>query len=62
MDYVDQGLFASLRGRIGEIEATMWIEKAWAPKLQQENNRSVMERFTAIHGATTGELRKVNAV
>ena len=62
MDYVDQGLLASLRGRMGEIEATMWIEKAWAPKLQRENDRSIMERFTAIHGATIGQLRKVNAV
>ena len=62
MDYVDQGLLASLRGRMGEIEATMWIEKAWAPKLQRENDRSIMERFTAIHGATIGQLMKVNSV
>ena len=40
----------------------MWIEKAWAPKLQQENDGSIIERFTAIQGATTGELKKVNMV
>ena len=37
-DYVDQGLLASLRGRMREIEASIWIEKVWAPKLQQEND------------------------
>ena len=54
MDYVDQGLLASLRERMGEIEATMWIEKAWAPKQQWERDRAIMEGFTAIKGATTG--------
>ena len=32
IDYVDQGLLALLRGRMGEIEATAWIEKAWVPQ------------------------------
>ena len=36
MDYVDQVALASLRGQMGEIEATTWIEKAWALKLQRE--------------------------
>ena len=48
MDYVDQGLLASLQGRMREIKATMWIEKAWAPKLQRENDGAIMERFAAI--------------
>ena len=48
MDYVDQGLLASLQGRMREIKATMWIEKAWAPKLQRENDGEIMERFAAI--------------
>ena len=54
MDYVDEGLLALLRGSMGEIEANMWIEKAWAPKLQWERDRAIMEGFTAIKGATTG--------
>ena len=62
MDYVDHGLLASLWGRKGEIEATMWIEKVWTYKLQRENDRSIMERFTATKGATPWQLRKVNAV
>ena len=40
----------------------MWIEKAWAPKLQREYDRSIMERFVEIQGATVGQLRKVNTV
>ena len=36
IDYVDQVSLASLRGRMGKIEATTWIEEAWALKLQQE--------------------------
>ena len=47
---------------MGGIEVTMWFEKAWTPKLQRGNNRSIMEGFTAIQGATPGQLRKVNAV
>ena len=62
MDYVDQGLLASQRGRVEEIEATMWIEKAWAPKLQSGNDRSIMKGFTAIKGATPVQIREVNAV
>ena len=62
MDYVDQGLLASLQGRAREIKATMWIENVWAPKLQQENNGAIMERFSGIQEATPGELKKVNAV
>ena len=56
MDYVDQGLLASLRGRMEEIKAKMWIEDAWAPKLQQKNGGAIMERFAGVQGATQGEL------
>ena len=62
MDDVDQGLLVSLRGRMREIKATMWIEKAWAPKLQRENDGAIMERFAGIRGDAPGELKKVNAV
>ena len=62
ISYVDQGLLASPRGRMEKIEASMWIEKAWAPKLQRENNGEIMERFAAIQWITKGELEKVNAV
>ena len=62
MDYVDQGLLALLRGRMAEIKANMWIEKAWAPKLHRENDGAIMERFVGIRGATQGEVEKVNAV
>ena len=62
MDYFDQGLLASLRGRMRKIKATMWIENAWAPTLQSENDGAIMERFSGIRGATPGELKKVNVV
>ena len=62
MDYIGQGLLASIRGQMGEIEATVLIEKAWALKLQRENNGAPIERFTATQGVTTWELKKVNAV
>ena len=32
------------------------------PNYIGKKDRSTMKRFTAIHGATTGQLRKVNAV
>ena len=62
IDCVDQCLLASLRGRTREIKATMWIEKACAPKLQRGNDGEIMERFAAIRGATPGELKKTNVV
>ena len=55
-------MLSSLRGWMREIEASMWIEKAWAPKLQQKNDVSIMERFSAIQGMTTCDLQEVNVV
>ena len=61
-DYVDQGLLAYLKGRMREINVSMWIEKAWTPNLQRDNDGAIIGRFAAIQWITEGELQKVNAV
>jgi len=61
MDYIDNGWIIDLRERLNEIGGQLWIEDAWQPKLQQEGNFSLMERFLSV--TTTAkqrtQLRKV---
>lgn len=45
IDYIDNDWILELRQRLGEISATMWIEQAWQPQLQQEGDLSLMEQF-----------------
>ena len=60
--YAEQGLLKAIRERMHEIEATMWIEHAWQPKLQRYGDASMMELFLQIAGITTKQLEKLNAV
>ena len=43
--YVDQGHLVKLRARMGEYDASLWIEQASTPKLQREGDASLMEAF-----------------
>ena len=61
-DYVGHSFFLELRQRLSEIDTSLWIEKAWAPKLQRDGDEALMERFCDIPGITTGQLVKVNDV
>lgn len=60
--YVDQGLLISLRERMGEIQAGVWLEKSWTPSLQQDGDSSIMERLSTLEGVTTGQLKQANAI
>ena len=59
--YMDVGYIASLRERLAEIDASIWIEKAWTPSLQREGDKSLMEAFLR-RNLTPDTLRKLNAV
>ena len=48
MDYIDQGWILDLRTRLADIGATLWVEDAWQPKLQRENDICLMEKFLEL--------------
>ncbi len=62
VDYVELGLLQSIRGRLREMGASLWIEKAWTPALQRIGDESLMARFSLIPGITTAHLRQANIV
>ena len=58
--YVDRGHLVKLRARMGEYDASLWIEQAWTPKLQREGDASLMEAFVKIPGVTRRKLQLAN--
>ena len=52
----------SLRQRMAEIDASMWIEDVWTPRLQRVGDCSLMEAFVQIDGITTSTLIRANRV
>ncbi|KAL7554122.1 hypothetical protein ACHAWF_018192 [Thalassiosira exigua] len=59
---MNKGFIMALRDRMGEIDASIWIESAWRPQLQREGDESFMERFCQVYGTTPRQLKKVNQV
>ena len=45
LDFIDQSFLLALRERLREIGAGIWLEDAWTPRVQRENDRSIMEVF-----------------
>ena len=62
LDYLDNGHLVALRNRMSAYDASLWIEEAWAPKLQRVGDRALMEAFGKIVGITKRMLEKANAV
>jgi ribonuclease HI len=62
LTYMDKGWITELHSRMQEIEATMWIEDAWSPKLQRENDTAIMAAFSAVPWATKLQLKRANTV
>ena len=60
--YLMPSYIISLRQRLSEIDASLWIEKSWTPALQREHDFSIMEGFLRITGITRATLEKANAV
>ena len=46
--------------KIGQRD--LWIEGAWVPELQRENDESIMEKITRLKGITKGELKQGNTM
>eukprot|EP00986_Skeletonema_menzelii_P020603 scaffold31774_cov400-Skeletonema_menzelii.AAC.1 len=60
LPYLEIGFIKSLRNRLAEIDASIWIEDAWTPKLQREGDRSIMGEFIKM-GYKATKLRHLNA-
>ena len=60
--YVENSFFLSLRTRLAELDASLWIEEVWRPHLQREGDAFLMDAFVRIPGITPSELKKANAV
>ena len=61
-DFIGNSLLLDIRRRLSEIEGSMWIEKAWTPKLQRQGDAALMEEFCRIPGITAAKLNKANNV
>ena len=61
-DFIGNSFLLEVRRRLGEIESSLWIEKARTPKLQQQGDASLMEEFCRIPGISTGRLMKAKNV
>jgi hypothetical protein len=62
ISYLQPSYIIALRHRLHEMDATLWIEKAWTPKLQRVGDRAIMEAVLGIPRITRATLRQVNAV
>ena len=51
-----------MRTRLGEIDSHIWIEEAWHPEIQQENDAAIMELFADPPGTMPQQLDKCNQV
>ena len=60
--YLEKSHLIDIRRRLGELDASLWIEKAWAPSIQRIGDESLMERFLTIPNITTSQLRQANTV
>jgi len=60
--YLGHSYLLDVRRRLNEIDASLWIEKAWTPHLQRVGDAALMERFLTIKGITTAQLRRANTV
>ena len=62
IEYLSPSYIIELRKRLAEINAYIWIEKCWTPKLQREGDAALMERFAQCPLISRAMLRKANAV
>jgi hypothetical protein len=62
IEYLSSSYIISLRTRLSEMKAYLWIEKGWTPKLKREGDASLMEKFSQCPHISRAMLRKANAV
>lgn len=60
-EFFNNSFILDLRRRLSEINASLWIERAWTPPLQWEGDSSIMGRISSLSWMTLRKLYKVNA-
>ena len=60
--YLMRSYIIDLRQRLAEMDAFLWIEKGWCPKIQRVNDRSIMHVFSKCPQISRAMLRQANAV
>lgn len=51
---------ASLQCRLGKTGASMWLEGVWTPKLQRDNDRSIMATTHALGTVPKPAMERIN--
>jgi hypothetical protein len=62
IEYLSPSYIISLRDRLREMNAYIWIEKSWCPQLQREGDKSIMQTFARCPHISRAMLRQANAV
>ena len=60
LSYVGKGWFIHNRQRLHKMNAKMWVEDQWTPKVQRLHDQSLMKAFSVIEGITQGKMDKAN--
>ncbi len=60
--YLGTSFLLSLRQRMAELNASLWIEDVWRPHHQREGDEFLMDAFIRIPAITTTALRQANTV
>ena len=63
--HLEKGWLSSMRKRLNDLGGCVMIKDQWAPQIQRERDRSIMQRFCKLTkskcvGATVGRLRIAN--
>jgi hypothetical protein len=61
-DYIEDGFLQSLCHQLHKMQASLWVENAWTPSLQQVGDESLMAWFSTIPGIKLAHLRQANTV
>lgn len=62
IEYLSPSYIISLRTRLHEMKAYVWIEKSWTPRLQRDGDRSIMQTFVQCPQISRAMLKQANAV
>lgn len=60
LDYIPQGWIARICHRLNAMNATMWVEHQWCPKLQRVEDQPIMVAIARVPGITKKMQEKCN--
>ena len=60
LPHLEDGVIPHLRTTLNKLGGNLLIEDVWVPKLQREEDKSIMEEFAKIPGITKQKLKAAN--